>query len=637
MSNKPTLKYILKKAFNIFHINPAQDEIIKGIGEHNKYLVSGPKYELIDEVSIAQLASLGRQSIIISNSIDDMMDICHKLSEANIFATYIHGQLSDSEINQRLEAFRAKNVSLLFVTPDKAAKSDVLMSAIDVQFSVTIVILNSEKFPHDHLHYSTIYDELFCHIYAIEVELSKLRNCSFECNKLYIGYTLTKQQITEIIQRQRLHNAHYSILNYAFGHLVLESICVKNTSAMLRECAHICSSTQTKSIVVVSDKKAGESFYNELCKHKECISILANPSSQEAAEAIAKFKNLKSGILISNRYSNIVDSGAETVILAQLPLSASHLCSIMGAGNIHTGSIKNVYVLQREDVSFNHAVYELNCKFPTLESFELVIKALLESQTMELDKSFIFKTAKDYGLPAQTVFRVMDKLSSLSFLKKTVYFEHGFQAKYHILNLNRKLPSSINYVNSSVNSQLGDLNRILQLHACKVQALNSLIGTTNEVRCGKCSVCQNSTPGISRWKNRVSSGNVSDEQYKSQVKPISNQKSHQLYRNPYTSLSTQNNVEDYNDRPTNSLSRNRIPTVNLNLNDPIETQLCIIRKTVAKRLNIPEMSVFNDKTLKIISQSKPKSIHELNTINEFYGSQRSSVFGKEIIKIFNRK
>ncbi|QIR16552.1 HRDC domain-containing protein [Shewanella aestuarii] len=630
MASHPSLKYLLKKAFNICTINNTQQRVLSGVAEHGKYLISGARYDSIDEVVFAQLIALGKQSIVISNSIDDMMRICQQLSTVNVFANYIHGQLSDVEVEQRIEGFKACDISILFITPDQAIKGHTLSSAIDLDHSVTVVILNAEKFAADHLHHSPIYDELHCHIAAIELELSTQRKQSFECPKVYVGYTLSKHQIIDIIQQHRLHNAQYSVLDYAFGHLVLESICVKNVNAMLRECAHICT-RGTKAIVVVNDKRTGETFFNELSKHANTLSVLGNTSNKEGAMLIAKFAKMKSGILVTNRYSHISDSQAETVVLAQFPLSASHLCSILGAGSNQTGSIKSAYILYRENVSFNHAIYELNCKFPTSKDYQTVIDCIIEAKLTQFDKGFIFSASKQTHIPAQSIFRIMDKLSTLSFLKKTVFFDKGFQSKFDVVNLQRTLPKSINWINESVNKQLADLQSILQTHGCKTQALNTLLGASDQVSCGKCSVCHQST-GNERWNNRVNRSTANDAQEDRQKNNISNQLSHQLYRNPYSALSS-DITEDYDREIAGTFTRHKQSSVDLNLNDPIETQLCILRKTVAKRLNIPELSVFNDTTLKLISDLKPQNIHQLNAIEGFYGSQRAAVFGKEIINI----
>tara|TARA_R110002033_G_scaffold135713_4_gene175347 strand:- start:42959 stop:44857 length:1899 start_codon:yes stop_codon:yes gene_type:complete len=627
----PSAQYILNNSFDIRKVNESQRTILDGTGSFSQFIISGPKCENIEQLVLAKLASQAKQTLVVINSIDEMMLICNQLAKVSVFASYIHGQLSTDEVKQRIDGFRAKDFRFLFITPDQASKDYILMSIMDSGHKTTVVVVNSEKFAKDHLHYSPVYDLLHLQLNSIQTELSKSRKEIFAFDRVYVGYALSKNQISGIVQRQRIHNVEYFISNYSTG-LVLESICVKNTSAILRECENICSNTKNKCVVIVKDKKQSELFSNAMNKQNKTINVFDYPGDN-GLEAIKIFHKLKSGILISNRLSHITESHADTVILCQLPLSVSHLCSLLGATSNQSNFINICHILYPEYSALNQATYELNSKFPTIKDHQKIIDYLKKLDNTKFDKNLVFKMSNEIPMAAKTVFRVLENLATMLFLSKQVFFNKGFQANFEILNLNRTLPKEIDLINLEVSKQLLELVEMLSTHGCKTDLLNKHIGVSTDAKCGKCSVCYHIKVG-GRWKNRIPSlfNSVNNSHGPHN---ISIEKTHSMYRNPYQLLNNSNAEIAYESAKINVASS--FNNQSIDLSNPLQSKLSLIRAKVAQRLKIPELSVFSNKTMHELIEKRPVSIRDLNSINEFYGSQRARMFGNEIVNVFRNE
>jgi len=621
---------ILKKAFNINSINEDQREVLKGIRSYSQYFISGPKNLMAERIALAELAGSNKQSLIIINNIDEMMLLSNKLSEAQVFTTYVHGQLGSEEIRQRVDGFKRSDFRFLFITIEQVLKDDLLFSVTENEKQLNLVVFNAERFAKNNLHHSSSYNYLCQQMNAVEVTISTKTNEPFVFNRLYIGNSISLSNIQNIVKTQRIHNAEYFIAKYAHT-ATLESMSVKSLSASIRECANICLKVRDKSVILVKDKKQSDLFFNELNKNFKTINAFDYPENN-GSQAIHLFNKIQSGVLITGRHAHIAEGKAANIVLSELPLSLPHLSELIDSACIDPKSIQSVYIIYPEFKGINQAESEVRNRFPNLDDHQKVVSFLTNENVKRFDKHLVFKMSKNIPMQAKMVFKVLENLAAMLFVSKNIYFDKGFHANYEVINLNRKLPHEIDALHRDALNELHDLFDMLNAHGCKIQQLNSALGVRNDVKCGKCSVCHQSTVGTSnRWSNRMNS-----EQQESgtaiTARSISKQQSHNLYKNPYVNLdnSTICLTEDTHLFKTTNYKVSSNAT-----NSPIEEKLSLLRSKVAIRLGIPEVSVFNNATLRELIEKNPRSIRELNMIREFYGSLRAQTFGRELLNILN--
>jgi hypothetical protein len=505
MTVNSSVAQVLKSAFNM-HKLKFDKSCLKKILESKNYFISTAEHNDALKLIISQCIASKRSSIFILHSIQEMHEICDALTKIHITSIYMHSQLSDDEMVKRTELLNNAELKLLFITPERLLKGSVssILSTGDI---AQIVFCNAEKLAHDHIHVSSGYTKTVQTINILESELAKRADHSIWFKKIFIGHCLSRAQIQSMANELRLINFDCDIYPYRFNKPLIQSVELKNKSSLIKECIFF-ASRAIKSVIVCLNENDFKLLNNELSGKVNVFSYCEtnkNTKTRPLLDTLTAFKNAEQGVLLSNKYGPLFSLEFEQALLCQLPLSPAHLLSIIQS-NMHLKvCLKEIHLFSIQDISMNRALYDVNAKFPSGIDHKHVIDYLSKLSNAPFDKRALFTLAKELSMPVQSAFKIVENLIADMFIKKTTFFNKGFQEKYEILGLTRPVNTTYELTHLSAVSQLHNLQSILNSPECKLSSLNDSLGITEAVLCGKCPACNSAfvNPNHNKWADRV--------------------------------------------------------------------------------------------------------------------------------------